>query len=70
MLWILALPVVAMIALLAYVLGCRYVKKIGPKIARRKYEAWREMSYCGTAQAHMAKVTNEIRQPEGKYDDA
>ena len=70
MLWILALPVVAVIALLAYVLGYRNGKKVGIERARREYEAWREMRYCGTAQIHMANLGKEIRQHEGKYDDA
>jgi hypothetical protein len=70
MLWILALPVIAAIAMLVYVLGYRYGKRMGIESARREYEAWREMRYCGTAQAHMAKLANEIRQHEGKYDDA
>ena len=70
MLWILALPVVAVIALLAYVLGCGNGKKVGTERARREYEAWREMRYCGTALLHMKEVANEIRQPEGKYDGA
>lgn len=70
MLWILALPVVAVIALLAYVLGYRYGKKVGIESARREYEAWREMRYCGTALLHLKEVANEIRQPEGKYDGA
>lgn len=56
MLWILALPVVAVIAMLAYVLGYRYGKKVGTGIARREYESWREMRYCGTALLHMEEV--------------
>lgn len=70
MLWILALPVVAVIAMIAYVLGYGNGKKVGIEIARREYEAWREMRYCGTALLHMKEVANEIRQHEGKYDDA
>jgi hypothetical protein len=70
MLWILAVPVVAVIAMLAYVFGYRYGKKVGIESARREYEAWRERRYCGTALAHMKEVTNEIRQHERKYDDA
>jgi hypothetical protein len=66
MLWILALPVLAVIALLVYVLGYRYGKKVGIEIARREYEAWREMRYCGTALLHMKEAANEIPQREGK----
>jgi len=66
MLWILALPVLAVIAMLAYVLGYRYGKKVGIERARREYESWREMRYCGTALLHMKEVANEIRQREGK----
>jgi hypothetical protein len=58
MLWILALPVLAVIAMLAYVLGYRYGKRVGIKIARREYESWREMRYCGTALLHMKEVAN------------
>ncbi len=58
MLWILALPVVAVIALLAYALGYRNGKKVGTERARREYEAWREMRYCGTALLHMEEVAN------------
>ena len=39
MLWILILPTVAVIAMLVYVLGYRYGKKVGIEIARREYEA-------------------------------
>jgi hypothetical protein len=66
MLWILALPVVAAIAILVYVLGYRYGKKAGIESARREYEAWREMRYCGTALLHMEKVADEVRQREEK----
>jgi hypothetical protein len=66
MLWILALPVVAVIALLVYVLGYHNGKKAGIEIARREYEAWREMRYCGTALLHMKEAANGIRQREGK----
>ena len=66
MLWILALPVVAVIALLAYVLGYVNGKKAGREIARREYESWREMRYCGTALLHMKEAANEFRQREGK----
>ena len=66
MLWILALPVAAVIALLAYALGYRNGKKAGTERARREYESWREMRYCGTALAHMKVAANEIRQHEGK----
>jgi len=66
MLWILALPVVAVIAMLAYVLGYRSGKKVGMERARREYEAWREMRYCGTALLHMKEAANEARQREGK----
>lgn len=54
--------------MLAYVLGYGKEKKVGIETARRKYEAWREMRYCGTALLHMKEVANEIRQREGKYD--
>ena len=70
MLWILALPVIAVIALFAYVLGYLKGKKVGAGIARREYEAWREMRYCGTALLHMKEAANGIRQHEGKYDGA
>jgi hypothetical protein len=66
MLWILALPVLAVIAMIAYVLGYRYGKKVGIENGRREYESWREMRYCGTALLHMEKIDNEIRQHEGK----
>ena len=66
MLWILALPVVAAIAMLVYVLGYRYGKKVGTEIARREYESWREMRYCGTALLHMKEAANEVRQREEK----
>ena len=66
MLWILALPVVVVIALLVYVLGYRYVKKVGIGRARREYESWREMRYCGTALLHMKEAANESRQREEK----
>lgn len=66
MLWILALPVVAAIAMLVYVLGYRYGKKAGIKNARREYESWREMRYCGTALLHMKEVANESREREEK----
>lgn len=62
MLWILALPVVAVIAMLGYLNG----KQVGIEIARREYEAWREMRCCGTALLHMKEVANESRQREGK----
>ncbi len=66
MLWILALPVVTVIALLAYVLGYRNGKKVGIERARREYESWREMRYCGTSLLHMKEAANEVRQREGK----
>ncbi|HEY9283094.1 MAG TPA: hypothetical protein VIP46_06535 [Pyrinomonadaceae bacterium] len=66
MLWILALPVVAVIAMLAYVLGYVNGKKVGIRRARREYESWREMRYCGTALLHMEEVANESRQREEK----
>lgn len=66
MLWILALPVVAVIAMLVYVLGYRHGKKAGTENARREYESWREMRYCGTALLHMKEAANEIRQHEEK----
>ncbi len=69
MFWILALPVVAVIALLAYVLGYRYGKKVGLGRARREYESWREMRYCGTALLHMEEVAKGFRQNEGKKAD-
>lgn len=58
MLWILALPVLAVIAMIAYVLGYCYGKKVGLERARREYESWREMRYCGTALLHMEEVAN------------
>lgn len=58
MLWILALPVVAVIAMLAYVVGYCSGKKVGVERARRGYESWREMRYCGTAILHMEEVAN------------
>jgi hypothetical protein len=58
MLWILALPVLAVIAMLAYVLGYCRGKKVGRESARREYESWREMRYCGTALLHMQEVAN------------
>ena len=66
MLWILALPVLAVIAMIIYVLGYREGKKVGIKNARREYESWREMRYCGTALLHMEKIDNEIGQWEEK----
>jgi hypothetical protein len=66
MLWILALPVVAVIVMLAYVLGYRMGKRVGAEVARREYEAWREMRYCGTALLHMKEVANESREREEK----
>ncbi len=66
MLWILALPVVAVIALLVYVLGYCNGKRVGVERARREYESWREMRYCGTALLHMKEAANEIRQREVK----
>jgi hypothetical protein len=58
MLWILALPVLTVIAMLAYVLGYRKGKKVGVERAHREYESWREMRYCGTALLHMEEVAN------------
>jgi hypothetical protein len=52
--------------MIAYVFGYRYGKKVGIENARREYESWREMRYCGTALLHMEEVSNEIRQREGK----
>ena len=68
MLWILALPVVAVIALLVYVLGYHNGKKAGTERACREYDSWREMRYCGTALLHMKEAAKEIRQHEGEYD--
>ena len=50
----------------AYVLAYRNGKKVVTEIARREYEAWREMRYCGTALLHMKEVSDESRQREGK----
>ena len=58
MLWILALPVLAVIVMVAYVLGYRYGKKVGVERARREYESWREMRYCGTALLHMKEAAD------------
>jgi hypothetical protein len=70
MLWILVLPVLAVIAMLAYVLGYRNGKKVGVERARRESEARQEMRYCGTALLHMEQLDKEIRQHEAKYDGA
>ena len=70
MLWILALPVIAVIALLAYVLGYVSGKMVGLSRARREYESWREMRYCGTALLHMANLDKEIRQPRERRTTA
>jgi hypothetical protein len=70
MLWILALPVIAVIALLVYVLGYHNGKKVGTERERREHESWREMRYCGTALLHMKEAANEIRRREGKHDGA
>ena len=53
MLWILALPVLAVIVMLAYVFGYRYGRKTADRAARLREEAIRERRYCGTARAQM-----------------
>jgi hypothetical protein len=71
MLWILALPALAVIVMLAYVLGYRGGRKAADRAARIREEAMRERRCCGMALAHMEelRVTNEIRQLERMYDD-
>ena len=71
MLWILSLPAVAVIVILAYVLGYRAGREVADRAARLREEAIRERRYCGTARAHMEElqVVNEIRQLERMYDD-
>jgi hypothetical protein len=66
MLWILALPAIAVTVVLAYVLGYRGWRKAADRAARLREEAMRERRYCGTARAHMdvIRVANEIRQVE------
>ena len=66
MLWVLALPLLAVIVLLAFVLGYGHGKKVGAETARREYEAWREMRYCGTALLHMKEAADRVRQREEK----
>jgi len=68
MLWIVALPALAVIVMLAYVLGYRYGRRVADRAARYREEAWRERRYCGTARAHI-KVADEIRQLERTSDD-
>jgi hypothetical protein len=58
-LWILALPVMAATALLAYVFGYRAGKTVGIEIARREGEAWRDRTYCGTAQAAIERLSGD-----------
>jgi len=70
MLWILALPAIAVIGMLAYVLGYRDGRKAGDRAARLREEAMRERRYCGTARAHMPEVANQIRQHKRIDDDA
>ena len=71
MLWILALPALAVMVMLAYVLGYRGGKRAADRAARYREEAIRERRYCGTARAHMPglKVADEIRQLERTSDD-
>jgi len=72
MLWILALPALALIVMLAYVLGYRYGRGAADRAARYREEAIREQRYCGTARAHMEDlmvVADKIRQPERIDDD-
>jgi hypothetical protein len=71
MLWILSLPALAVIVMLAYVLGYRAGRKAADRAARLREEEIRERRYCGTARAHMEelKVVDEIRQLERMYDD-
>jgi hypothetical protein len=66
MLWILALPVLALVALFAYALGYMKGKRVGAVIARRRDESWREMRYCGTALLHMEEISKEVRRPGGR----
>ena len=71
MLWILALPVLAVILMVVYVLGYRYGMKVADRAARYREEAIRERRYCGTARAHMEelRVADEIRRLERMSDD-
>ncbi len=70
MLWILALPALVMIVILAYALGYGVGRKAAYRAARLREEAMWEMRYCGTALAHMEglKVADEIRQLERMYN--
>lgn len=72
MLWILALPALAVIVMLAYILGYRGGRKAAERVARLREEPMRERRYCGTALLHMEqlRVADEIRQLERMYDDA
>ena len=70
MLWILALPAMAVIGMLAYVFGYRAGRKAGDHAARLREEAIRERRYCGTARVRMPVVATEIRQNERTSDDA
>ncbi|HEX8456208.1 MAG TPA: hypothetical protein VF656_02710 [Pyrinomonadaceae bacterium] len=71
MLWILALPALAVIVMFAYVFGYRYGRKTADRAARLREEAWRERRYCGTALINMEEVlaANRIRQLERTDDD-
>jgi hypothetical protein len=71
MLWILALPALAVIVMLAYVLGYRYGRRVADRAARYREEAWRERRYCGTARVRMevVNVADEVRQSERTSDD-
>lgn len=70
MLWILALPALAIIVMLAYAPGYCGGRKAADHAARLREEAMRERRYCGTARAHTEelKVANKIRQLE-RTDD-
>lgn len=71
LLWILALPVLAVTLIVTYVLGYRYGKRVADRAARYREEAIRERRYCGTARVRMEalKVADEIRRLERTPDD-
>jgi hypothetical protein len=71
MLWILALPALAVILMLVYVLGYRAGMRVADRAARYREEAIRERRYCGTGLMRMevVKVADEIRRPERMDDD-
>ena len=72
MLWMLIIPVLAVILLFVYVLGYRYGLKVAERAARyreeaireSREEAIRERRYCGTAQASVALFARQLRQYE------